>query len=107
MKIDRKKLFKIAHSIWKKAKATSFGEALRMAWKAIRIYSEMLVGEVHFTFVKANGEVREAIGTLHNIDYTPSPATAGKPRAERPADCICYWDVEKGTFRSFNAYNLI
>lgn len=103
--IDKSRLFRIAHSILKRSQAGSFSEALRMAWKAIKIYAKMLVGEVVFTFRKANGEIRRAVGTLCNIDY--HPVGGGNNRKERPADTICFWDVEKQAFRSFNASTLI
>lgn len=102
--IDKSRLFKIAHSILRRSKASSFSEALRMAWKAIKVYSQMLVGKATFTFRKANGEIRKAIGTLCNIDYHPS---GNASKGERAADCICYWDVEKNSFRSFNASTLL
>lgn len=103
--IDKSKLFRIAHSILKRSQASSFSEALKMAWKAIKVYARMLVGEAVFTFRKANGEIRKAVGTLCNIDYHPT--NGGNNRKERPADTICFWDVEKQAFRSFNASTLI
>lgn len=102
--IDKSRLFKIAHSIIKRSKASSFSEALKMAWKAIKVYSQMLVGTAKFTFRKANGEIRNAIGTLCDIEYHP---TGNGSRGDRAADCICYWDLEKQSFRSFNASTLI
>ncbi|WP_301856114.1 SH3 beta-barrel fold-containing protein [uncultured Duncaniella sp.] len=103
--IDKSKLFRIAHSILKRAHVGSFSEALRLAWKAVKIYAGMLVGEVKFTFRKANGEIREAVGTLCNIEY--HPVGGGNTRKDRPAETICFWDVEKHAFRSFNASTLV
>ncbi len=103
--IDKSKLFRIAHSILKRANVGSFSEALRLAWKAVKIYAGMLVGEVKFTFRKANGEIREAVGTLCNIEY--HPVGGGNTRKDRPAETICFWDVEKHAFRSFNASTLV
>ena len=102
--IDKSKLFRIAHSILKRAHAGSFSEALRLAWKASKIYARMLKGVAHFTFRKANGEIRNAVGTLCDLNYHP---TGNGSHKERPADCICFWDVEKQEFRSFNAATLI
>lgn len=103
--IDKSKLFRIAHSILKRTQVGSFSEALRLAWKAIKIYAGMLMGEVTFTFRKANGEIRKAVGTLCNVDYHPT--SGGNNRKERPAETICFWDVEKHGFRSFNASTLL
>ena len=55
--------------------------------------------------MKANGEVREAFGTLN-------AAICGKHingRGISPENwgCCCYWDMEKGGFRSFRWANII
>lgn len=104
MKVNKSKLFKIAHAIIKKGEAISFSQALKAAWKAIRIYSSMLVGEVAFTFKKVNGEIRHAVGTLRNFDYIRQSAGDADGRN---ADVICFWDCEKSAFRSFKASTLI
>lgn len=104
MKVNKSKLFKIAHAIMKKEEAANFSEALKAAWKAIRVYSNMLVGKVMFTFKKVNGEIRHSIGTLFNLDYVRK--TTGNDDSKN-ADVICFWDCEKGAFRSFKAATLI
>lgn len=104
-KIDRSKLFKIAHAIIRKAQATSFSEALKYAWKAIRIYTRMKVGKVEFSFRKLDGTIRRAVGTLCDIDYTPSPNSARRAKPEE--DVMCFFDVEKQNFRSFRVTSLI
>lgn len=103
--IDKSRLFRIAHSILKRSQVGTFSDALRLAWKAIKIYAGMLVGEVTFSFRKANGEIRKAVGTLCNLEY--HPVGGGNARKERPAETICFWAVEKHSFRSFNASTLI
>lgn len=104
MKVNKSKLFKIAHAIIRKGQATSFSEALKYAWKAIKIYSRMLVGNVSFTFRKVNGEIRHAVGTLSNLNYERKTTGEGD---SKNADVICFWDCEKGAFRSFKAATLI
>lgn len=59
----------------------------------------------HFIYQKANGEVREAFGTLN-------PSLCGKHingRGDSPElrGCTPYWDMEKGGFRSFRWENLV
>ena len=59
----------------------------------------------HFIYKKANGEIREAFGTLN-------AAICGKHihgRGISPENwgCCCYWDMEKGGFRSFRWANII
>lgn len=104
MKVNKSKLFKIAHAIVKKGEAPSFSVALKLAWKAIRIYSQMLVGNVVFAFKKVNGEVRKAIGTLFNLKYVRKTSGDGD---SNNADVISFWDCEKEAFRSFKAATLI
>ena len=59
----------------------------------------------HAIYLKKNGEIREAFMSLN-------PALCGKHingRGESPETwgCTCYWDMEKGGFRSFRWENLI
>lgn len=103
--IDKSKLFKIAHAIIRKAEATNFSEALKLAWKAIRIYTQMQIGKVEFSFKKLDGTVRRAVGTLCDIDYTPSPNA--KKRMKPDDDVMFYFDLEKNNFRSFRVISLI
>ena len=62
-------------------------------------------GICHFEFVKkSTGELREAWGTLaHNL---VSAKVKGSKRSTNP-NCICYFDVERGEFRSLLAQNLV
>ena len=66
---------------------------------------QMRTGTCHFLYVKKDGSVREAFGILN-------PALCGKHingRGESPETwgCTCYWDMEKGGFRSFRWENLV
>lgn len=62
-------------------------------------------GICHFEFVKkSTGELREAWGTLaHNL---VSAKVKGCKRKTNP-NCINYYDVERGNFRSLLAQNLV
>ena len=105
--INKSQLMKMAHTMLRKAEVANLSEALRKAWKAMKLHAAMFVGQVRFSFRKVSGEIRQAVGTLCNINYTPKTPANGKPRKERPADVVCYFDVEKNAFRSFCAVNLI
>lgn len=105
MKVNKSKLFKIAHAILRKSQVSTWSEALKAAWKAVKVYTKMLVGTVEFTFRKVNGEIRKAIGTLHDLDYTAKGTGSSDP--DKNADVICFWDVEKQAFRSFKSVTLI
>ncbi len=59
----------------------------------------------HMVYMKKDGSVREAFASLN-------PALCGKHingRGESPENwgCTCYWDMEKGGFRSFRWENLV
>ena len=59
----------------------------------------------HIVYRKKDGSIREAFATLN-------PALCEKHingRGQSPEDwgCTCYWDMEKGGFRSFRWENLI
>lgn len=105
--INKSQLFKIAHSMLRKAKFSSMAEALRQAWRVLKLRAAMLAGKAEFAFRKVDGTIRKAVGTLANINYTPALAVDGKPRRQRPVDQICYFDIEKKSFRSFNAWSLV
>ena len=85
------------------------GSALMGASKALLIEEAKrqmrTTSGCHFIYKKANGEVREAFGTLnaaicgkHINGSGDSPETWG---------CTCYWDMEQGGFRSFRWANLV
>lgn len=104
MKVNKSKLFKVAHAIIRKGQADTLSDALKAAWKAVKIYTQMLSGIVVFTFRKSNGETRKAVGTLCNLNYQTKGGTNTHSKNE---DVICYWDCEKNAFRSFKSISLI
>ena len=62
-------------------------------------------GVAHFVFIKKDGTLREAWGTTAsnlmkaNID--------GRGISRDSVNCVCYWDCEKGGFRSLRFENLV
>ena len=59
----------------------------------------------HMIYMKKDGSVREAFATLN-------PVLCGKHingRGQSPETwgCTCYWDMEKGGFRSFRWENIV
>ena len=59
----------------------------------------------HFEYIKkSTGELREAWGTL--AQNLVSAKVKGCKRSTNP-NCICYFDIERGNFRSFLISNLI
>ena len=67
--------------------------------------SKLQNGIAHFIFQKKDGSIREAWGTT---SYNLIKANVnGRGIARDYVNCVCYWDVEKGGFRSFRFENLI
>jgi len=97
----KSQLFKIAHAI--KAQFNSWSEALRHAWKVIKLKAKMKIGEVKFKFRKVDGSIREALGTL-NITIEKGENNRSKTPNHGQ---IAYFDLQQGGFRSFKAENLI
>ena len=62
-------------------------------------------GEAHFIFLKKDGTLREAWGTTaHNLI---SANVNGRGISRDSVNTVCYWDVEKGGFRSLRFENLV
>lgn len=60
-------------------------------------------GIVEFEFIKKDGTVRNAKGTLDPAHLPPAPpagATSGTPRKKNDSVFV-YYDMEKNSFRSF------
>lgn len=90
-----------AHVIFNSTKC-SFSFALKQAWQLYKLAKQMRKGVVKFCYEKVNGMARVAYGTLANINYTAS----GK--SKKPSYLtMCYYDTEKGGFRSFKVENFI
>lgn len=87
---------------------TQTGSALMGISKALLIEEakrQMRTSGCHIVYRKKDGSIREAYATLN-------PALCNKHingRGHSPEDwgCTCYWDMEKGGFRSFRWENLI
>jgi len=89
-------LFNNAWSMFKDGLFTSFAAALKAAWSRLKVVSGMKSGVVSFEYVKSDGTIRLAKGTLTGFDYT-AKTTESKPKPE----VIKYFDIEAQSFRSF------
>ena len=101
---NKSMVMKAAWSIFKKAEVESLSEAMKLAWKALKLKVEMAKGVVTFQYRKASGEIRTAVGTLKSgvVNYEPK-GTNRKPCYST----IAYWDIEKKGFRSFCISHLL
>lgn len=83
----------------------SLGEAMRTAWRNIKVKAAMLAGRaVRFVYRKADGSLREAVGTLARaaINYIPN----GNGR-RTPEHLQLYWDLGEGAYRCFDKSRLM
>lgn len=81
----------------------SMSEALKTAWRNIKVKMMMKQRIVKFYFQKVDGSLREAYGTLSE-SIVPTTGEAGR----RANDTVqTYYDTEKGAWRCFKKANLI
>ena len=66
---------------------------------------QMRNGTCHFLYVKKDGSIREAFGTLNAA--LCNKHINGRGQSPETWGCSCYFDVEKGQFRSFRWHNII
>jgi hypothetical protein len=99
----RTKIFKLANFLHYQ-KGLTRSEALKKAWKVIRLKEAMRSDQVEFSFVKKDGTTRHAIGTLQTAVVSPKIKGTGRPY---PINQIRYFDIDRAAFRSFNAETLI
>ena len=101
----KSQIFTLAHAIKNANPALSFSESLKLAWKATKLKMLLRLGEVEFTFLKKNGEVRKAKGTTspNLFEYTAKSTT---PRPT-PNTLVKFWDCEKSAFRCCKVENLL
>jgi hypothetical protein len=80
----------------------SMSEALKTAWRNIKLRAELAKGIVKFYFVKVDGSIREAYGTLKS---SLLPETKGNRRESVTTQT--YFDTEKQEWRCFKIANLV
>lgn len=81
----------------------TLSEALKTAWRNIKLHTRLQSGIVKFYFQKVDGSLREAYGTLKSNII---PATSTNNR--RACDTVqTYYDTEKQEWRCFKKANLI
>lgn len=101
MKYNKSRVFSLA---WQFVKKNGFtmAEALRVAWRNIKLRYALTKGIVRFTFEKVDGTIRQAFGTLAE---NMIPAISGNRRVNDTVQV--YFDTEKGEYRCFKKSNLL
>lgn len=82
----------------------SMGDAMRQAWRIFKLKTAMHKGIVKFQFLKLDGTIRDAIGTL--TDEVTSKLVGGQYYNPSPK-VVPYFDCEKQEWQSFRKERLI
>ena len=103
--LNRSIIMKQAWALKSQFPVLRFSYLLKRAWGINELRQKMQCGAVEFSFLKANGEVRKANGTLLKGYATTSgtrPHTTHKQFGTFP-----YYDLDKNSWRSFKIASLI
>lgn len=93
-------------------KGVSRSAALHKAHLTKALLQALGEGEVTFTYLKKDGTLRTAHGTLrHGIcrefdEYSYANEKSDDEAVEWPYDVFVYWDLDRQGFRSFRAEDL-
>lgn len=107
MSTQRKnKLKNIMLLAWQFVRKNGFclSEALKCAWRNIKLKETLYKGIVKFHFTKVDGTIREAYGTLKSDLVAPTKGNDN--RAKNPTVQV-YFDTEKEEYRCFKKANLL
>lgn len=106
MSNERKSILsRVMNLAWQFVKKNGFSmsEALKTAWRNIKLNKALKSRIVEFYFKKVDGSTRQAFGTLKESLIAETKGTGRKT-----ADNIqVYFDSEKGEYRCFKKCNLI
>ena len=97
---DKSEIMKTAWKFFRRT-GESFSQCLKTAWANSKLKVKMQSGIVRFYFRKVDGTIREAWGTLRNLDER----IKGDRRSKNDTVQV-YFDTEKQEFRSFKKFNL-
>lgn len=100
----RVRVMKYAWTLWR-ATRQAWRICMIKAWELYRLAKAMKQGVVSFYYMKADGTIRKAAGTLLNIP--DSTATGGKRFTKPSYKTMSYFDIDKKAFRCFRVENLI
>ena len=101
--INKSKLMSMAHSIFSNNQVANWSDALKAAWKAMKLRALMTVSTVKFAYRKVDGTIREAIGTVKGL----SNFVGKESKRKSCGYTVVYFDIEKNAIRSFKAISLI
>ena len=90
---------------WQMVKKNGYtmSEALKTAWRNIKLTAVMRTKIVEFYYKKTDGTLRQAFGTLKENLIGEVKGTGRKPNENLQV----YWDTEKEEYRCFKKCNLV
>ena len=94
----------------KKEELVTFGLTEKQAEDVMMLESKMMEEAVKFRFVKKDGTIREAVGTLKRSLMKLADGSLWQPKGEPRPDTVGlmkYWDCERQSWRSFNVEGLV
>jgi WYL_2, Sm-like SH3 beta-barrel fold len=101
IKINRSEVMRLAHSF--KATGKTWSESLRQAWamcKATALKETLKQGVVSFSFVKQDGTIRRAVGTMNETLFTYVYKTDRHIQKELSyTGTVVFWDLESSDWR--------
>ncbi len=99
----RSRVMKYAHQL-AKTTGNSWKICMLKAWELYRLAKKMKKGIVKFVFLKVDGTVRYANGTLIN---TRGISFNGKKLTKPSYKTFVYYDTDKNEMRCFKIENLV
>ncbi len=101
----KKQMSEIFKAAWQfvRINGMSMAEALKCAWCNYKVREAMVSRIVKFYFLKIDGSIREAYGTLKS-DIVPQTQDSG--RKPNPSVQV-YFDTEKQEWRCYKKANLL
>lgn len=93
----KSQIFSDAWALVRSGIYSTISDALRAAWLRYRLICDLRTDVVRFRFLKADGTLRDAVGTLdsnrfnYRFEFQP---------VQRKAHIVRYWDLEKMAWRS-------
>lgn len=83
LKAMRSVALSLAWVLHRRQPGMSFNTCMANAWKIVKLHAALRAGPARFVFLKENGELRQAIGTL-NPALLPESALAGVEKVPVP-----------------------
>lgn len=93
---------KIAHAMQKTdLKNHPWKDLVRHAWYFVRFRKWLKEGIVVFSFIKLDGSIREARGTLHHMMIPIDDMPTSSENYEPNFVTMAFYDIDKKAWRSF------